>query len=439
MKPLREWDKRAIGDEGLTRPIANRLLGVARASSLGGTEGTRILIDGGRYLRAQNIVGVLAAGEHALEILPKIDGVDDTQGARERLVHMLSTVHDLEIAPGSAAELGVQRETLLEILIRLFADRLIDAVRRGMPRRYVEHSDDLPSLRGRLAVVRQFTTLAANPSRLACRYDDLSPDILLNRIMKSVVQRLRTIARRSETQRRLAELSFAYADVGDIASRDIPWASLHLDRIDRRWVPLVRLAKLILGGDYQTTSSGRVAGTALLFDMGELFEAYVARKLQRVLRGLGYSVIAQGGRRYCVAELDAEGRHGRERFQTRPDILVRQGSEVRMVVDTKWKRLKLSGEEAKRGVVQSDVYQMMAYARLYESSRLMLLYPHHDALDNPGVLARYAVTGGSEHLSIATVDLSALHLVGSSLRELVLGSLEPATPVRFVNPQAFAS
>ena len=420
MKPLREWEKRAIGEEGLTRSIANRLLGVARASSLGGLDGTRILIDAGRFIRAQNVVGVIAAGEHSLEILPKIDGVDEVQGARERLVHMLSTVHDLEIASGPAAELSIQQETLLEVLIRLFADRLIDAVRRGMPRRYVEHADDLPALRGRLDAVRQFTTLAANPSRLACRYDDLSPDILLNRVMRAVVQRLRRLARRPETQRRLAELAFAYADVGDLASPDVPWSRLRLDRTDRRWGPLVRLARLILGGDYQTTSGGHVTGTSLLFDMGELFEAYVARTLQRALQGCDYRVIAQGGRRYCMAELDADGSRGRDRFQTRPDILVKQGSAVLMVIDTKWKRLKPSQIEGKRGVSQADVYQMMAYARLYDSPQLMLLYPHHDELESPGVLEQYALTGGVERLSTATIDLARLHLVGAQLRKLVL-------------------
>ena len=66
MKPLLEWEKRAIGQEGLTRPIADQLLAVARESTLGGLDGTRILVDGGRFVRAQNIVGVIAAGEHAL-------------------------------------------------------------------------------------------------------------------------------------------------------------------------------------------------------------------------------------------------------------------------------------------------------------------------------------------------------------------------------------
>src|ERR1700735_3338529 len=137
MKPLREWERRTIGEEGLTRYHANQLLAIARTSPLGGSDGTRILVDGGGYIRAQNVVGVIAADDCAIEILPKIDGAGDDADVRQRLVHMLTVAYDLDIAPGAVAALGLQRETLLEILIRLFADRVIEAVRSGLPRLYV--------------------------------------------------------------------------------------------------------------------------------------------------------------------------------------------------------------------------------------------------------------------------------------------------------------
>ncbi|MCI1142070.1 McrC family protein [Sphingomonas sp. WKB10] len=116
--------------------------------------------------------------------MPKIDvaggsDIETTGNIRQRLVHMLAVALDLKIDAGQVTALDWQRETLLEILIRLFSEKLVDAVRQGMPRRYVEHADDLPTLRGRLNVTRQFTALAVEPSRLACRFDALTPDIAL--------------------------------------------------------------------------------------------------------------------------------------------------------------------------------------------------------------------------------------------------------------------
>lgn len=88
-----------------------------------------------------------------MEILPKIDfpgkdGAEVTGSIRRRLVHMLAVALDLKIDAGQVTTLDWQRETLLEILIRLFSEKLVDAVRQGMSRRYVEHADDLSMLRG---------------------------------------------------------------------------------------------------------------------------------------------------------------------------------------------------------------------------------------------------------------------------------------------------
>ncbi|MER8678812.1 hypothetical protein [Mesorhizobium sp. M1136] len=139
-------------------------------------------------------------------------------------------------------------------------------------------------------------------------------------------------------------------------------------------------------------------------------------------------VVAQGGLCYCLAELDENERCGAERFQTRPDILVKDGARVVMVIDTKWKRLTRNTEDRKRGVVEADIYQMMAYARLYGSTRLTLLYPHHDELgESEGMLRQYTVAAGVERLTIATIDLSDPTSVEMRLRSLV-GSEFPPSP-----------
>lgn len=402
---LREWERAKIGEGHLTAARANALLAAARRSDLGGEEGTRILVHAGTHIAARQVVGLIAAGDCQLEILPKIDGVGSDAGVRDRLVHMLAEVHDLPVSVGAAAALGEQHDTLLERLIRLFADRLIDAARAGLPRRYLRRKEDLPALRGRLDISRQFTALAADPARLACRYDELSRDIPINRIMKAAVTHLRALARAPETQRRLAEPAFAYDEVSAMPRCDLSWDRLHFDRSDSRWRPLVDLARLLLGDRFQTTSAGGQAGTALLFEMHALFEAYVARNLVRVLAGSGLRVVVQGGLRYCLAELGADGERGRERFQTRPDILVKRGDAVIAIVDTKWKRLSSRVDDAKQGVSQADIYQMITYGHLYGCRELMLLYPWHAGVGDENIAQRYAVSGCEDRLSVATVNV----------------------------------
>jgi 5-methylcytosine-specific restriction enzyme subunit McrC len=330
---------------------------------------------------------------------------------------MLAVALDVEIDSGRVTELGWQRDNLLEVLIGLFAHKLVDAVRTGMPRRYVGHEGELSALRGRLNVTRQFTTLAATPQRLACRYDDLSPDITLNRIMKSAVKRLTQAARSSENQRMLRELAFAYADISDEPIAVLRWDEVVLDRTNLRWRELLSLAKLLLGERFQTTTSGAAPGFALLFEMNTLFEEYVARMLGRGLAKDGLIVQRQGGRLYCLNEL---GRDGCPRFQTIPDILVRRGSETLVVIDTKWKRLSPRVDDPKLGIAQADVYQMLAYSRIYRCPRMMLLYPHHAELNSADHFsARYSVTGSDDELEIVTIDVGNAKGMAGRLGSLV--------------------
>ncbi len=431
-RTILEWQTLRYGED-LDDPhvvpawAGDRLAAVAKASPLGGEGGARILQHGRHSIRAGQVVGIIAARDCTLEILPKIDGLEtDDARTRTNLVHMLAAVLELEIAPGSMTEIGWQKENLLEILIRLFADKLFAEVHRGLPRRYVAEEADLPALRGRLDVQRQFRSLAATPQRLACRFDDLSANVPLNQIMKAAVRRLSRVSRRDETQRRLRELSFAFADVAEVPVQQLRWGEVVLDRTNLRWRSLLNLARLLLGERFQTTSRGQDEGFSLLFEMNTLFEEYVGRMLKVALRGTGYTVHLQGGRLYCLREKDSlSGELGAQRFMTKPDILVKAGSSNAWVIDTKWKRLAARIDDPKQGVSQADVYQMMAYGRLYDCPRLMLLYPYHNGLAvDPGVTGRHQVVGSSDELLTATVSLTDLRMVPQALRALVADMAE---------------
>lgn len=410
---VHEWGRISVhngtglgSEKTFTRSQANALLLAARSHPLANRSGTNILVDRYSEIRAQQVVGVIAAPGCSLEILPKIDSAADEgdETIRTRLISMLDVALGLKLGDGQALAMARQRETLLDILIRLFADRLLAEARRGLPRAYMAQEEDLAALRGRLDVIRQFTHHAVRPDRLACRFDSLMPDTPLLRVMKACVLMLRRHARALETQRRLDELRFLLAEVSDVPVNALPWTQVRIDQTNRRWETLYGLAKLFLKREWQRTNHDAKAsqGITLLFAMNDLFEAYIAALARRALRGSDLTVHAQGGLRYCLME---EGEGGRQRFQTAPDILIRRDGQVVMVIDTKWKQIGRNPEDKKRGVSQSDVYQMMVYARLYQCRDVMLLYPHHAELGAEALEAGYGMMGGDERLRIASVDL----------------------------------
>lgn len=423
---VREWDKLSYGDgEGqIPAHHADRLAALAARSVFAGRGGDGVLEHGRHALRARGVVGILAAGDASLEILPKIDvapgETPNHQNAviRKRLVHMLAVALDLKIDLGVITDLAWQRETLLEILIRIFCDKLTTALRKGMPRRYLEREEDLPTLRGQLDITRQFTRHAVNSSRLACRFDLLSEDIALNRLMKAAVVRLLRVSRRSTNQQRLRELAFIYADIADVPPSALRCDEVVIDRTNRSWQELFAMARLFLQNRYQTTTGGAGQGTAMLFEMSALFEEYVGRLVVRALAGTGLAVSLQGGRLFCLSAQDSGG----ALFQTRPDILIRQRGRVVHVIDTKWKRISARIDDPKQGVTQADVYQMMAYAQLYGAPRLTLLYPHHLGLGaEDAVHACHRITGHATILETASIDVGSSADILTRFRSLLIG------------------
>lgn len=407
-RTIREWERIGYGADETTisEATADRIAAVARASVFSGRGGEGVLEHGRKGLRARGVVGVITASGCQLEILPKIEGGGETSVTdamlRTRLIHMLAVVHDLPIEAGAMTRLGYQRDTVLELLIRLFCARLTDAVRQGMPRQYLMHEDDLTTLRGRLDVTRQFSTLAVSSQKLACRFDALSPDIALNQVMRAAVTKLSRLAAAPDNHRSLRELNFIYADVAHIPASALRWDQIVLDRTNQRWRDLLSLARLFLSDRHQQTSAGTIDGHALLFEMNVLFEKYVERLLSLALAGTGLRVSSQGGHRDCLYEGDTG------RFRTRPDVIIRQGEQIALIIDTKWKRMTPRIDDLKQGVSQADVYQLMAYGRLYDCPNVMLLYPHHADLPKDSIHQTYliATKDSDEKLIVATLSLA---------------------------------
>ena len=378
-------------------------------------------------LKAGQIVGILAIPGLTVEILPKIEGEDNN--IRSVLVRMLNVAYDLRIADGEIDKLSRQRHDLLEILIRLFANRLLAAVRFGLPRRYLTHHDDLRLLRGKLDVTRQVTRLVVRTDLIACRYDELSPDTPLNRVLKAAVARLSNLSRSLNNIRTLNELKIRFDSVSN--SSNPLGERVRLDRTNSAYHDLYRWACLFLEGGYQSTTGGHMSGFSLLFAMNDLFENFIGKSLKSVFAEVpGCEVVPQYDKQYALLY-----KKKTKIFNLKPDVVIQQNNRPYIVLDTKWKRLELHKDSTKYDIresdkfdiKESDIYQMIAYAHAYDPSRLVLLYPwHKEIADGAGIFRRWEIDGKNKNypLDIATVDIGYskqdryLEKVREKLREI---------------------
>ena len=408
---LKEWKEVPIGaNTPITEPSAQRIHALAERTSRRLRGRPSIITRTARpSLRAGQVVGVLTTPDVTIEILPKIDADSDTE-LRHSLVRMLAIARNLPIADHELTPLSIQHDNLLEILIRVFSKRLRTAVRRGLSHRYVGTEDDLPRLKGKLDVQRQFSRNVVRPDRLACRFDEFSPDTPLNRVLKAAIVRLIKLSDSHDNKRILIELLARFDDVSEIAI--LPQQRISLDRTNRSFHQLYHHAKLLLSGEWQSTTSGNIEGFSLLFPMNELFEEYIGRSLKIALPSM--TVELQHSSYHAI-------RWPEKRFLLKPDIVINGN----IIIDTKWKKLKLKSEKRHFGIEQADIYQLLAYARAYEAKRIVLLYPWHRDLDQSqaGIYQQWRSAGDDTPFDIATVDVSRSNReVRETLRSIVNSS-----------------
>lgn len=417
---LREYGKLAIGELDLSVPSV--LPGqAAQLRSLRVVHGFDVFkLVNETTLSAQQYVGAVQIGNLTVEILPKVEGIDGTL-MRRNLVAMLAVVLDLEISEGDIARVSTQRHGILEILIRLFCDKLFAQVHRGLVRRYEPRAENLSVMRGRIGITEQIRLNSANPERLHCRFEEFQEDNPLNQILKACVRLLLKSSRELSNQRRLGELLLVFEGVSEVSRSTLPWHLIRFDRLNQRYEPSFKLAELFLKSTPPDVSGGSVQGFSLFFEMNTLFEEYIGRIARRVFWPDGFKVVLQGPQRYLTYDETTE----REAFAMKPDVVGLKGNDAAWIIDTKWK--ELSKEEAKEGVAQGDMYQMYAYSNRYACSDVVLLYPHHEGLGpNHGIRTRYRLNSwtdsqGSQQpgtVTIGTVNLANLSTVPGQLRAL---------------------
>lgn len=431
---LREHETFAIGDafcaedrKSVTHAQADALdkLSKRLASAKGGlfTHANRTT------LKARQYVGVVQLGAEAIEVIPKIDGLND-QGARINLFRMLARTRRLEIHEADIARLAAQNLNILEIFIRLFCDKLFAEVHRGLVSRYERHADNLPTLRGKMLTGLQATLNAFQPERFQCEFDEFTVDTPLNRVLKTTVRFLRRVTRHSDNARRLAELDFTLEGVRDVTTTALEWHRLHFDRANRRYEPLLSMARMILQNRTQDVTAGNLDGFSLLFDMNELFEEYIGEVARAAFTTKGWQVVLQGPSHALLQAADT----GAGVFQTRPDITGLRDGKPAWIIDTKWKRL--DEDERNQGIAQTDVYQMLGYAHRYDVRDVVLLYPHQAGIDGEAGLQRsFRILGGGavngeQHIHVASVDLRDLRGVPDQLRSILEDAgVNPMQPV----------
>ena len=245
-----------------------------------------------------------------------------------------------------------------ESLAHVLAKRVLDRIRRGIYRKYVEHDEDLQFIRGRIDIASR----ARAPWKLShrCHFDDHTGDIDDNQILAWTLFGIaRGGLRRHDVLRAVRR---AYRAVVATASLEPHTAEACIGRVYHRlnedYEPLHALCRFFLEHRGPTHESGERVMVPFLVDMARVFELFVAEWFAAHLPA-PYEIRSQ--------ERVVVDKSARITFQI--DLVIRNTATGRAVcvLDTKYKRHTTPEN--------NDFFQIVSYANAQRCRRGVLVYP----------------------------------------------------------------
>ncbi|MGK4118338.1 McrC family protein [Lysinibacillus capsici] len=322
----------------------------------------------GKIIRAKNYVGVLQLNNGVqLQILPKIHG-GTQDDSKKTFLKMLKTLRDFPSKTFNESNLNTEKMPIFEIFIRLYIQEVQHLIKRGLKSAYYEVEDNLKVFKGKMSFSQQIKHNSVHKERFYAQYDEFGLNRPENRLIKSTLIKL---AKESESEENMKELrkllaNFELVELSPSIEKD--FAQVKVDRNSKDYETVLSWSKIFLRNQSFTTFVGTSFVQALLFPMDRVFEDYVGRSLRRMVQQKEWSIFLQD-RQYHLFE---------KQFALRPDIVLRNEVEQRtIIIDTKWKMLK-NTPSSNYGISQTDMYQMYAYAKKYETNEIWLFYPIND-------------------------------------------------------------
>ncbi|HPJ36580.1 MAG TPA: McrC family protein [Spirochaetota bacterium] len=338
----------------------------------------------GRCLQAKNYVGVIQTDSGlVIEILPKIHreergeegNVPDT---RRLFLRMLRTVRDSPFKQFNESDIATYRMHIMEIFIRLFIKEMNELVRQGIRSGYVTMEENSKFLKGKLRINDHIKKNMVHKERFFIEYDDFIRDRPENRLIKSTLSLLLKSSGSNDNLKRLRELVFIFDDVCESSDIKGDFTRCVNNRLMKHYDTVLKWCRVFLQGESFTNWKGNGRVNAILFPMNEVFESYVTSVLRQ--SGIFDEFKAQSRDKYLAEE------NGKGIFQLIPDITASAGDTF-YIMDAKWKLINGSDRVNKYGVSQSDMYQLLSYAKIYGKDhpdiKMALIYPANENFNEP--------------------------------------------------------
>jgi 5-methylcytosine-specific restriction enzyme subunit McrC len=321
----------------------------------------------GEVITAKNYVGLIALKDGTIiEILPKIHyGLGaDIGKSKKILLNMLRFLDDISFKNFEISNLKTDKISLFEIFVSMFLQEVVKLTKQGLRSTYIAIDSNESFIKGKINHIQNIKENLVHRERTSLRFDDFNLNRAENRLIKSTLRYLFTIARSDVNRNTIRSLLSLFAEIPYSENYDSDIKSCQENRSVTHYQKSILWCKVFLKGNSFTSYSGSDVAIALLFPMEEVFEKFIGRKMRILCEG-DLEVNLQH-RKFSLFEEPTKS------FYLQPDIILEKANK-NIVLDTKWKILDLNSRNF--GISQADMYQMYAYGKKYSAERVWLIYP----------------------------------------------------------------
>ena len=290
----------------------------------------------------------------------------------------------------------------------LFAAILVKGIGRqlkqGLYKEYIEVSDDLSVLRGKININNTIQHKISKRQLLSCEYDELSENNLLNQILKTTsVLLLKQKDVSSERKGLLKKELLFFSNVDEIDLRLIRWSSVRFQKNNISYITLIGICRLIIEGMLLTTEEGQYKLASFIDDqhMERLYEKFILEYYRKECPQINAN----------ASQINWALDDGNNAYLPimQSDITLSKGSDV-LIIDAKYYTHTMQQQYDSYSYHSNNLYQIFTYVKNKDAEfkdkphRVsgMLLYAKTDEDVQPN--SSYPMSGND--ISIQTLDLN---------------------------------
>lgn len=286
---------------------------------------------------------------------------------------------------------------ILEIFIELFTNLFLIQYKRAINRNYESQEENLILIKGKILFGKSILRNSFLNHRHYCEYDEFTENNILNKIFKSTFFNLLQITDSSQNKSRL-KLALTYLENVDRVnlSKEI-FDKIKFTRLNENYRPIFNLAKMFYHNSQPGFRDGDELTFSFLIPLNLLFEYFAYKLVRNSLQDEPYKVFYQKPTKHLAKYLNGNV------LPQRPDIVVKLGNDIVMILDAKYSNLFSNG---KLSPSISNIYQLISYSVNYGCDDIFIISPYYlggDKLDHSR--NTYVIKNSDRNIMLGLIQL----------------------------------